>query len=166
MIWEERWEEKKHVNPREFPKFMPWDEKYDLLTHMQILFCHDLLVLFFFLNESRIVDSILSRFSDTSTVIHLLWMNSWLFKNLFACSFCFACSLCPYISVGVCPSEGRIWLQEPDVGCAMSLCANTSSFMYWQMATPHINSGVPTCLIGKDLVYNICLFTFAFGMHF
>ena len=61
----------------------------------------------------------------------------------------------PIYFSGSCPSEGRVWLQEPDVGWAVSLCANTRSFMYWQMAAPDITTAVPTCLIGKELVNNI-----------
>lgn len=109
-----------------FPRL--YNQMRNLISeHLRILCCFHLPVLFLKINRSRIVGSTLSWFSCTSNAHGT---NSWLLKNSSPCS------LCPYIFSGSCPSEGRTWLWEPDVGWATSLCANTKSFMYWQMATP------------------------------
>lgn len=84
------------------------------------------------------------------SLMYLVFMNQQLaFKKFIRLFFM------PIYFSGSCSSEGRVWLQEPDVGWAVSLCANTRSFMYWQMAAPHITTAVPTCLIGRELVNNI-----------
>lgn len=157
MLWEGRGlrrpigRKKCHANSSEFPKIIQWDEKPDLLTPTQILFCFHLPILFLKINTGRKVDPVLSWFSRTSNAHGT---NIWLLKNSSPHSLC----LCLFS--GSCPSEGRTWPQEPDVGWATSLCANTKSFMYWQMATPQSTVGVPTCIIGRELVYNIL------GFHF
>lgn len=114
-------------------------------------------VLFLKINKSRKVDSILSCFSQTSNVHG---MNSWLFKN----SFPF--SLCPYISVGVVPvrvefgSRSQMWVEQ-------CLCVQTQSPLCTdRWPPPHITIGVPTCLIGRELVYNILTFRFCFWNAF
>ena len=84
------------------------------------------------------------------SLMYLVFMNQQLaFKKFIRLFFM------PIYFSGSCPSEGRVWLQEPGVGWAVSLCANTGPFMSWRMATPHITTAVSTCLIGKELVSNI-----------
>lgn len=103
------------------------------------------------------MDSILSRFSHTSNAHGT---NSWLFKNSFPCS------LCPYISVGVVPVRvefgyrRQMWVEQ-------CLCVQTQSpLCTGRWPPPHITIGVPTCLIGKELVYNILTFRCFFGDAF
>lgn len=103
------------------------------------------------------MDSVLTDFSHTSNTLRT---NSWLFKNSFPYS------LCQYILVGVVPVSvefgyrHQLWVEQCFCVQKQSpLCSD-------RWPPPHITIGVPTCLTGTELVYNILTFQFCFWNSF